>query len=78
MEELAEIWKAWSVYERPIKQAVTWADVKGNIMVEVATALATASSRKIFQTTLTLMEHDIRMQRTFFRTFEFDSFGSMQ
>ena len=31
-EELAGQWKAWSVCDRPMRQAVKWEDVKANIV----------------------------------------------
>ena len=34
LEELAEFWKVRSEYDRPMEQAVTWADVKSRIVVK--------------------------------------------
>ena len=57
-EELAEFWKVWSEYDRPIEQAVTWADVKSNIVAEGLAAQATSSSWKIYEAALMLVECD--------------------
>ena len=58
MEELAEFWRAWSEYNRPIQQAVTWADVKSNIVVKEVAAPATTSFWTFYQAALMLMECD--------------------
>ena len=40
-EGLAYFWKAWSEYDQPMEQAVTWADVKANIVEKELAASAT-------------------------------------
>ena len=49
---LAEFWKVWSEYGRPIEQPVTWADVKSNIVVKEVADPATSRSWKIYEAAL--------------------------
>ena len=78
LEQLAEFGKVWSVYDRPMEQAVTWADVKSDIVVREVGAPATSASWETYEAALILTECDSGAQRSFFRTFEFDSCGRNQ
>ena len=78
LEELAAQWKAWSVCDRPISQAVTRADVKANIAVKQVASPVTSDARNMHEASLMLMECDSGAQRSFIRTFELDSCGSTQ
>ena len=57
---------------------MTWADVKANIVVKNVASPNTSDPWEIHEMSLMLMECDSGAQRTVFRTFEFDSFGSKQ
>ena len=57
-------------------QAVTWTDVKANIVVKNVASPVTIGPWEIQETSLTLVECDSGVQRSIFRTFEFDCFGS--
>ena len=74
LEELAALWKAWSVCDRPIGQAVKVGRRQGQVA-----ALTTNDSWKIHEASLMLMECDSGAPPcSFFRTFEFDGSGSQQ
>ena len=66
------------MYDRPIRQAVKWTNVKANIVVKQVAALTTNDSWKIYDASLMLMECDSGAPRSFFRTFEFDGSGGKQ
>ena len=79
LEDLAAPWKAWSVYDRPMEQAVKWAHVKTNTVVkQVKSGPAANDLLEIYDASLGLMECDSGAPRSFFRTLEFDSCGSKQ
>ena len=75
LEELAALWRAWSGQDRP----VTWADVKANICCETGrrrqsrVARVECADRRSCWWYVTVERNE-----TFFRTFDFDSFGTMQ
>ena len=73
LEELAALWKQWTVCDRPIGQAVKVGRRQGQVA-----ALTTNDSWKKNEASLMLMECDSGAPRSFFRTFEFDSSGSQQ
>ena len=56
LEQLAEFGKVWSVYDRPMDQAVTWADVKSDIVVREVAAPATSASWETYEAALILTE----------------------
>ena len=57
--------------DRPMKQAVTWTDVKANIVMKLVAAPAADDPWEMYEASLRLMECDSGTQRSFFRTFEF-------
>ena len=57
---------------------MTRADVKSQIVVKQVASPVTSDPWEIHETSFMLMECDSRAQRSFFRTFEFDSFVSKQ
>ena len=59
-------------------QAVTWTDVKANIVVKNVASPVPVDPWEIRETSLTLVECDSGVHRSSFRTSEFDCFGSKQ
>ena len=57
---------------------MTWTDVKANIVVKNVASAVTSDPWDIHETSLVLMDCDSAAQRSFFHTFELDSFGSKQ
>ena len=51
-------WKTWSEQDRPTRQAVTWADVKANIVVKPVASPIASDPWEIHETSLMLMECD--------------------
>ena len=77
LEKLAAVWRSCGGQDWLVRQAVSWADVKANIVVKPGAAPSASDPWVTHGTLLVLMECD-RAQRSFFRTAEFDSFGEKQ
>ena len=77
-EESASLWKAWTVHDRPIVQAMSWADDTANFVVKQVALPVTNDPWKSFEASLMVMGCGGGAQRSFFRTFEFHNCGSEQ
>ena len=78
LDNLAAVWRSWSEQVRPQGQSVSWADVKGNIVLKLVAAPSASDTWEIHETSLILMERNRGVQRSFFRTTDFDTFGEKQ
>ena len=58
---MGELAKFWGEHDRPMEQAMTWADVKANIMVKEV-----AAPWEMYEAALMLMECDRGVQRSLF------------
>ena len=55
LEETADFWKTWRKYDRPMEQAVTWADVNAKIALKEV-APFTDGYWEMYDAALMLME----------------------
>ena len=65
--QVAALWKAWSKYDTPMEQAVTWADVKANIVVKQVAAPVANDPWETNETSLMLMDCDSGAQCSLLR-----------
>ena len=74
----SSFWKAWSVFDRSMEQAVNWADVKASVVVKQVAPPVPSDPWDIDEASLMLTDFDGGAQRSFFRTFDFDRCGNKQ